>query len=171
VARDPKKATAEGRLDAFEVNPMNVQRAVTPTITIGDQPTETDLEALKAAGYAGVINLRHPGEPDQPLSPDAEGERVRSLGMDYLHQGVGGAPITADGVKAVRDFLDTHASDKVLVHCRKGGRAVALVLLQQAKQQGWPASEVLTRGDAMGLKVEGNLRLMVEQYLAQHKDY
>ncbi|MEO6808665.1 MAG: sulfur transferase domain-containing protein [Isosphaeraceae bacterium] len=149
---------------------MNVQRAVTPTITIGDQPTDADLEALKADGYAAVVNLRHPGEPDQPLSPDAEGEHVRSLGMDYLHQGVGGAPFTDDGVKAVCDFLDRHASDKVLVHCRKGGRAVALVLLQQAKTQGWPADEVLAKGDAMGLKVEGNLRLMVEQYLAQHTD-
>lgn len=147
---------------------MNVKRAVTPTITIGDQPTEVDLEALKAEGYVGVVNLRHPGEPDQPLSPDAEGELVRSLGMDYLHQGVGNAPLPADAVKAVCDFLDTRASQKVLVHCRKGGRAVALVLLHQAKVHGWPADEVLARGDAMGLKLEGNLRLTVEQYLARH---
>ncbi len=71
---------------------MNVKQSITPTITIGDQPTEADLEQLKHEGYVGVVNLRNPGEPEQPMSPQAEGEKVRTLGMDYLHYGVGGAP-------------------------------------------------------------------------------
>ena len=71
---------------------MNVKKPITPTITIGDQPTEADLEQLKHEGYVGVVNLRNPGEPEQPMSPQAEGETVRALGMDYLHYGVGGAP-------------------------------------------------------------------------------
>jgi uncharacterized protein (TIGR01244 family) len=146
---------------------MNVQRPITPTITVGDQPNEADLEALKSDGYTGVVNLRHDGEPEQPLGTAAEGERVRALGMDYLHYGVGGAPLGAEGVGSVLDFLDRHASGKVLVHCRKGGRASALVLLHQAKQHGWTADEAIAKGKAMGLEVEGGLRGMVEQYLAQ----
>src|SRR5690349_20826141 len=82
---------------------MNVKRAITPTITVADQPTEADLSALKGEGYVGVVNLRHDGEPEQPLGTSAEGERVRSLGMDYLHVGVGGAPLTAEGVGSVCD--------------------------------------------------------------------
>ena len=69
---------------------MLFERAITPQVTIGDQPTEADLARLKAEGYTGVVNLRNDGEPEQPLGTAAEGEEVRALGMDYLHMGVGG---------------------------------------------------------------------------------
>ncbi len=71
---------------------MNVKQAVTDTITIGDQPDEGDLRALKKEGYVGVVNLRNDGEPEQPLGTTAEGDVVRALGLDYLHVGVGAAP-------------------------------------------------------------------------------
>jgi protein tyrosine phosphatase (PTP) superfamily phosphohydrolase (DUF442 family) len=83
---------------------------ITPGLAIGDQPTEADLEALKREGYVGVVNLRNDGEPEQPLGTAAEGERVRALGMEYLHYGVGGAPLSEPGVGAVCDFLDRHAT-------------------------------------------------------------
>jgi uncharacterized protein (TIGR01244 family) len=146
---------------------MNVKRAVTPTITIGDQPTEADLEQLKREGYTGVVNLRNDGEPEQPLTTVQEGERVRALGMDYLHYGVGAAPLSQAGVTAVCDFLDRHSQEpkKVLLHCRKGGRAIALLLLQQARAQKWSAADVIAKGKAMGLDVDGGLKTLVESYL------
>jgi uncharacterized protein (TIGR01244 family) len=147
---------------------MNVKRPITPNITIGDQPSAVDLKSLKNEGYVGVVNLRNDGEPEQPLSTTAEGEQVRALGMDYLHYGVGSAPLTEQGVSSVLDFLDSHASGKVLAHCRKGGRAAALVLLHQAKANGWKPDEVFARGQAMGLSVEGGLRTLVENYLREH---
>src|SRR5438552_17748092 len=107
---------------------MNGKKPATAAITVGDQPTEADLSALKAEGYVGVINLRNAGEPEQPLSPEAEADAARALGLDYLHYGVGAAPLSEPGVSAVCSFLDEHAAGKTLVHCRKGGRAVALVL-------------------------------------------
>jgi uncharacterized protein (TIGR01244 family) len=105
---------------------MNYERPVTATITIGDQPTEADLERLKQEGYVGVVNLRNDGEPDQPLSTTEEGNKVRALGMKYLHYGVGASPLSDAGVHAVCDFVDEHAqgTDKVLVHCRRGPCAV-----------------------------------------------
>jgi len=146
---------------------MNVKRAVTATITIGDQPTEADLKQLKQEGYVGVVNLRNDGEPEQPLSTAEEGTKARALGMDYLHYGVGAAPLSESGVTAVCDFLDQHAqgSNKVLLHCRRGGRAIALLLLQQARAQKWSADEVFSKGKAMGLEVDGGLKTMVESYL------
>jgi uncharacterized protein (TIGR01244 family) len=148
-------------------NLMNVKRPFSATITIGDQPTEADLKQLKQEGYGAIVNLRNDGEPEQPLSTSEEGAIVRELGMDYLHYGVGAAPLTASGVNAVADFIDQHAQgpDKVLVHCRKGGRVVALLLLQQARANKWNADEVIARGKAIGLEVEGGLKTMVEAYL------
>ncbi len=74
------------------------------------------------------------------------------------------------GVTAVCDFVDRHAqgSQKVLVHCRKGGRAVALLLLQQARAHHWTAEETIAKGKAMGLEVDGGLRMMVETYIQAH---
>lgn len=148
---------------------MNVKKSITPHITVGDQPTEDDLVECKYEGYAGVVNLRHDGEPEQPIGPHAEGERVQALGLRYLHHGVGGAPLTVQGVTQVCDFIDelTAEGQKVLVHCRKGARAVALVLIQQARAQGWGADEAIARGREMGLMVDGPMRAMVEDYLRQ----
>ncbi len=146
---------------------MLFERAITPGITIGDQPTEADLARLKAEGFNGVVNLRNDGEPEQPLSTAAEGEKVRALGMDYLHMGVGGSPLTEDGVRAVCDFIDAHP--RVMVHCRKGGRAAALVLLHQARANGWTAAEAAAKGRGLGLEVDGGLRAIVENYLDDHR--
>ena len=90
---------------------------------IGDQPTEQDLLDCKYEGYAGVVNLRNDGEPEQPMSTTAEGDRVRAVGMEYLHHGVGGRPLADPGVSEVCDFIDRLSAEgsKVLVHCRKGG--------------------------------------------------
>ena len=121
---------------------MNVKRPITPGITIGDQPTEDDLLECKYEGYSGIVNLRNDGEPEQPLSTAREGDEVRVLGMEYLHHGVGGTPLADPGVSEVCDFIDrlTAGDGKVLVHCRKGGRAMALVLIQQARLHGWSAA-------------------------------
>lgn len=143
-------------------------RKITPKISIAGQPTEEDLQGLKADGYTAVVNLRPPGEPEQPLSPDEEGQKLRDLGLKYLHHGiVGNRPLAEQGIESVLKFLDDHADERVLVHCRRGGRAVALVLIQQARAQGWSAAETLEKGQAMGLDVKGGLRALVEQYLNQ----
>jgi uncharacterized protein (TIGR01244 family) len=148
---------------------MNFQRAITSSIVIADQPTESDLEALKAAGFVGVVNLRNDGEPEQPLSTAAEGAKVRELGLDYIHMGVGSAPLLEQDVDSVCRFIETHKDGKVLVHCRKGPRAATIVLLQQALAHGWSSAEAASKGKDLGLNVDGNLRLMVETYLDDHR--
>jgi uncharacterized protein (TIGR01244 family) len=148
---------------------MNFQRTITPTIVIADQPTEADLQVLKGAGFVGIVNLRNDGEPHQPLSPDAEGAKARALGLDYIHMGVGAAPLLELDVDAVCKFIDEHSDGKVLVHCAKGGRAAAIVLLQLALAHGWTSAEVASKGKELGLDVDGNLRVMVETYLDNHR--
>ena len=70
-------------------------------------------------------------------------------------------------MSAVCDFVERHSdgTHKVLVHCRRGPRAAALVLLQQARANKWKAAEVLANGKAMGLEVDGGLKALVESYL------
>jgi uncharacterized protein (TIGR01244 family) len=146
---------------------MNVKRPFSDSITIGDQPTEADLAEFKKEGFTGVVNLRNDGEPEQPLSTADEGAKVRALGMEYLHHAVGAAPLTVQGVNAVCNFIDTHSrAGKVLVHCRRGPRAVALLLLQQARANKWTNAEVFARGKELGLDLEGQMRMVVDHFLA-----
>jgi uncharacterized protein (TIGR01244 family) len=147
---------------------MDSLKTITPTIAVAGQPTEADLKALKSQGYVGIVNLRNEGEPEQPIGPAAEAGVAKGAGLDYLHYGVGGAPFDPTGVEAVNAFLDRHKGEKVLVHCRSGGRASAVLLLHEAKAHGWKASEAIEKGHAMGLEVKGGLQVMVEQYLAAH---
>jgi len=146
---------------------MNLKRPITAAITIGDQPTEADLGQLKEEGYTGVVNLRNEGEPEQPMSAVEEGNKVRALGMDYLHSGVSAMPLAMQDVIAVCNFIDKHSqgSEKVLVHCRRGPRAAALLLLHQARAQHWASEEVFTKGKAMGLEIDGGLKMLVDRFL------
>ncbi len=145
-----------------------IRKPIGPNLVVADQPTAEELEALRAEGFVAVVNLRHDGEPEQPLSTAEEGEAVRALGMAYLHEGVGALPFPESTVQTVATFLDTHANDKVLVHCRKGGRAAALVLLHHAQAEGWKPAEAIAKGRALGLEVDGKLREAVEAYLAEY---
>jgi len=146
---------------------MNFKRAITASITISDQPTEPDLAQLKQEGYTAVVNLRNEGEPDQPMSALEEGNKVRALGMDYLNSGVGSLPLTMQQVVAISNFVDkhSHGTEKVLVHCRRGPRAAALVLLQQARAQHWASEEVFAKGKEIGLEVDGGLKMLVDRFL------
>jgi uncharacterized protein (TIGR01244 family) len=142
---------------------------VTPQIAVADQPTGADLEALRKEGYTGVLNLRNPGEPDQPLDPEAEGRKVRALGMDYLHSGIGSAPLHEDQVETICDFISRHGDEgMVLVHCRKGGRAAAMVVLHRALDERWDVAELARRGKDMGLNLEGGPLKLIQDYMDQH---
>ena len=145
---------------------MNVKREINDRITIADQPDASDLAELKKEGYVGVVNLRNDGEPEQPMSVGDEGAKVRALDMAYLHYGVGAAPLSDAGVDEVCSFIDRLTDEgKVLVHCRKGGRAAALVLIHRALAEGWKPDEALAKGEVEGLRLDGGLKSKVEDYL------
>jgi len=145
---------------------MNLERPITDRITIADQPSAEDLARLKKEGYVAVVNLRNDGEPEQPMSVADEGKEVAAQGMAYHHYTVEQPPLTESGVTGTADFIDREsANGKVLVHCRKGSRAAALVLLQQARAHGWKPDEVLAKGRAVGLELPPPLQAKVEQYL------
>ena len=144
---------------------MDTLRTISPTIAIAGQPTEADLQTLKDRGFTAVINLRNEGEPDQPMGPAAEAVVAQRLGLDYIHFGVSNHPISPEGLAEVSAFLNRHADELVLVHCRSGGRASAILLLHEARKHGWSAIEAVEKGRAMGLDVKGGLQMLVEQYL------
>lgn len=53
-------------------------------VSTAGQPGEEHLAQLAAQGYRTIINLRRPGEQNQPLDPAAEGDAARAAGLQYV---------------------------------------------------------------------------------------
>lgn len=121
-------------------------------ISTGGQPAEADLAALKAAGVRTIVNLRRPGEQNQPLDPVAWGEAVRKAGLDYVHIPVDPKNLDPSQVDEVAAALAA-APGACYVHCAAGGRATTHALLAEAKAMGHSADEVLARAQAVGAPI------------------
>jgi uncharacterized protein (TIGR01244 family) len=123
---------------------------VSATISAGGQPSEEDIAALKAAGVTKIINLRRPGEPNQPLDPDAEGKVVAAAGMAYLHVPVDPKNLDPSSAAAVTKAIE-EAGGSVYIHCAAGGRAVTHGLLADGK--GKSSDEVFKKAEEIGAPV------------------
>lgn len=122
---------------------------VNAKISGGGQPDESDIAALKAAGYRKIINLRRAGEPNQPLDPQAQGDAVMRAGMEYVHIPVDPKNLNPSSAEAVAKAVA--ASDgPVYVHCAAGGRGLSHALIAEAKANGGTADDVLKKAEALG---------------------
>lgn len=113
------------------------------------QPSKDELERLGQDGFRTMANLRMVGEPNQPLSPDAEGEVVRKPGLEYVPLPVPSTDLRSDQVGRFRERLAA-LPGPVLVHCASGKRPGALPILHVASQDGLPGADALARAHALG---------------------
>ena len=130
---------------------MTQQMRINEQVTVGGQPSERELKQLAQDGFKTVVNLRTEGEEDQPLSPAAEGEKVRDLGMEYVHFPVSKdemSPGLEDEFRQRLPSLDA----PVFVHCGSGKRAGAFVVMDKAIKEGWSGEDTLRRAEEMGFE-------------------
>lgn len=101
---------------------MSQKNAISENLSVGGQPTKTDLGELYNEGFKSVVNLRTSGEIDseEELTPDDERALAREYELAYLH-----LPVSAEDMnyKVVdlfkceqpkmkeffRSYLDHHA--------------------------------------------------------------
>lgn len=88
-------------------------------------PSEADLTRLASEGFAAVVDLRRPGERNQPLTPEQEGQAAARAGLRYLNIPVDGANIDEGIIQRFRDEV-AQLHGPVLVHCATGRRAHAV---------------------------------------------
>ena len=115
---------------------------------IGPQPTEGDLRQARQEGIKTVIDFRLPSE-----TPTPNAELVARSGLDYVNIPVNKASLSADQV----DELDRVMRDKdrpFLLHCASGARAATLLVLSQARQNGWTAQRAFQEARTMGFDLE-----------------
>lgn len=102
-------------------------RMVAPDYAVAGQIAVADLAALKAQGFAAIVNSRPDGEggAEQPTSAALAAEAAR-LGLAYVHIPIrpGQADTRAEASR-LRDFL-APGRGRTLGFCRSGARAEAL---------------------------------------------
>jgi uncharacterized protein (TIGR01244 family) len=90
---------------------MKGEARIGPHIVAG-QPTDDELRSLKSQGFSTVINVRMPGEQDEPEGPKVEAAGMRYISIPYTIQ-----TITLDDVRRIREAIESAPQgSKVLTH-------------------------------------------------------
>lgn len=147
---------------------MSDRIKINEQLTVGGQPSAGEITSLAADGFKSVINFRTPGEENQPLSPDAEREKVESAGMNYLHVPVSMKSMDGAKVDAFREQLES-LPKPVFAHCRTGKRAGAMTMMHVAVEQGMSGEQTLQKAEEMGFECDvPELKDFVKSYVNQH---
>jgi protein tyrosine phosphatase (PTP) superfamily phosphohydrolase (DUF442 family) len=119
-----------------------------PNVVTGGQPSQSHLEALKAAGTAVIFNIRPHAEPHPMDEPAA----VQALGMEYVNVPVGGRDLNDATLDQVREVLRTNRGRTVFFHCvsanRVGGAMIPFLMLDEGMEE----------EDAVGIATRVGLR-------------
>ncbi len=90
---------------------MKGEARIGPHIVAG-QPTDDELRSLKSQGFSTVINVRMPGEQDEPEGPKVEAAGMRYVSIPYTIQ-----TMTPDDVRRIREAIESAPQgSKVLTH-------------------------------------------------------
>lgn len=105
-------------------------RRPAPDLLTGGQPSAEQLEAIAAAGYRTIVDLRPEGEPGAPAD---EAARAAALGLAYVRIPIASAgDLTEEKARELDRVLDAEGAGPVVVHCAAGNRVGALLALRAA---------------------------------------
>ena len=116
-------------------------------IAVSGQVRPEEMNALKAAGVAMIVNNRPDREePGQPTAAEVEAA-AKAAGLGYRHIPVAGG-FSASQVDEMAEALGA-AQGPVLAFCKSGTRSIFLWALARA-QQGESADELMRKSTAAG---------------------
>ena len=147
---------------------MEKAMKINDQVTVGAQPSEDQIQQLGKQGFKSVLNFRTDGEEEQPLSPQAEGAKVKAAGMEYLHIPVSMKSMGPELVDQFRQKF-TDLPKPVFAHCKSGKRAGAMVMMNVAVEQGMTGDQTLQKAKAMGFECDQpQLEQFVRHYVDSH---
>lgn len=114
---------------------------VNEQLVTSGQPTEDQLRAAAADGFARIINLA-PFEPGRSL-PDEAG-LVRSLNMTYVHIPVVWTDPKQGDFEVFEQVMSQLPNSKTLLHCVANFRVTAFYSLYAQKHLGWSEEQADT---------------------------
>ncbi|MDC9826421.1 TIGR01244 family sulfur transferase [Devosia sp. ZB163] len=110
-------------------------------VSVSPQIRPEDVKAIKALGFAAIVNNRPDGEsPDQPEGAEIE-KAAHEAGLSYHFIPLGREGVTPDMIEQTKEVLEGSAGP-VFCYCRSGTRSTTLWALSQAGKA--PASEIIS---------------------------
>ena len=125
-------------------------RQLTTELSVADQLTVDDLEAVKEAGFNAVICNRPDEEGEPHADADSMAQKANALGIEFRYLPVDGANITDTDV-AQHAALLSEVPGPVLTYCRSGARCAKLWALSEAGKQ--DVNTLIETVDKAGLTV------------------
>lgn len=119
-----------------------------PGVATAGQPTEEQLDALKAAGYRTVLDLRPADEPRGYDEPAA----VRQAGLDYIELPVTGLTLVDATFHRFRDIMRDPERRPIVVHCKSANRVGALMLPYLMLDERRSLPDALEAAEQIGLR-------------------
>lgn len=119
-----------------------------PNVITGGQPTEEQLQALKAAGGGVVLDIRDPMEP----RPFDEARTVKDLGMAYVNVPISPGSTGDEKMEKILDTLRRNRERTVFFHCGSGNRVGGAMIAHLMLDHGVDEEEAVTRAMRMGLR-------------------
>ena len=111
-------------------------------VVTSGQPTQAQLEAVRAEGYEAVVNLAPSDAANNALPGEAE--IVRALGMSYHYIPVAWSNPRAQDFGEFSDVMDSLKDRKVLVHCAANFRVTVFYSLYAMATYQWPSERADT---------------------------
>ena len=125
-------------------------RQLTPGLSVADQLTMDDLEAVKEAGFEAIICNRPDEEGEPHAEADSMAQKADALGLEFRYLPVNGANITDTDV-AQHAALLSEVPGPVLTYCRSGARCAKLWALSESGKQ--DVNTLVETVDKAGLSV------------------
>jgi uncharacterized protein (TIGR01244 family) len=133
-------------------------RAITPDYAVSPQIELSDLGAIKAAGYAMIIDNRPDGEIPPHLQTAAMKAEAEALGLTFVAHPVIGGALTMDNVTAQRAAIAA-ATGPILAYCASGNRSSIVWALAEAGKR--PVDELVGLPARFGYQLD-HLRPQIE---------
>lgn len=139
------------------------------TYYISAQPDLEELKWLKEQGITKIVNLRT-DEENKTFSKESFNEKreARKLGIDYKSLPVDGyADYTPEKLGHFLELVDP--GDKVLIHCKSGGRANTLFMAYLIKDEGYSVDRAVEIGKQIRfyLPLEDLLGVQIHMEIAE----
>ena len=133
-------------------------RALTPDYAVSPQIDPADLPAIKAAGYATVIDNRPDGEIPPHLHAAAMRAAAEALGLVFVNNPVIGGMLTMENVTAQGAAIAASAGP-VFAYCASGNRSSVVWALAHAGKR--PVDELVGLPARFGYQLD-HLRPQIE---------
>jgi uncharacterized protein (TIGR01244 family) len=125
-------------------------KRINDDVSVAPQISPDDMPAIKAAGFATIINNRPDGEAfDQPSNAVMKAA-AEAAGLSYHYIPLGREGVSPDLVEAERTALEG-SDGPVLAYCRSGTRSTTLWALSQAGNM--PAQEIVAQAAHAGYEI------------------